>query len=171
MISLSEEMRKRVSSIVERLSKKVDSLNYQNISFNQKCSQQAKDEFLALLEEATHKAREQGRRQALDRPIRIPKPTPTEYTTQPIDSTHVPLEYRWMTVGAYYDQRNREASKEWYDKHKGASAIVVNQDGDALYALYVSPLGSHNESVDHLFKTLRARKYFEDEFPTKESNL
>lgn len=42
------ELLKIVNSIVERLAKKVDSLNYQNENFNQKCRQQAKDEILAL---------------------------------------------------------------------------------------------------------------------------
>lgn len=43
---------KVLDSIVERLAKKVDSLNYQNIDFNKKCRQQAKDEIKALLLDA-----------------------------------------------------------------------------------------------------------------------
>lgn len=98
-----------------------------------------------------------------DRPMRVPVAHKLSFAPEPLDPAASTLEYEWTTVGRYLDEREQKASREWYEKHRQATVLVLNQDGDALYALYVSPLGSHNESVDHLFKVMRSVRYSEDE--------
>ena len=60
--------------------------------------------------------------------------------------------YEMMTLAEYEGWQTRE----WYEQHKYATAIVVNQSGAPLYAMYKSPQADHDESTAHLFKTLRA---------------
>jgi hypothetical protein len=63
-------------------------------------------------------------------------------------------QYEWKTVAQYKEEKRLE----WLEQHRNASALVVNQEGTPLYALYTSPYGSNEEAVHQLFKHLRAIK-------------
>jgi len=52
---------KKINFIVESLAKKVDSLNYQNGTYNKKARQEAKDRIQTLLKEAEQKSFEAGK--------------------------------------------------------------------------------------------------------------
>lgn len=70
-------------------------------------------------------------------------------------------QYKWITIAQYKQEQEVKKHKytiEWYEKHKQADAIVVNQDGVPLYALYQAPEAHHEEAVAQLFKHLRAIK-------------
>lgn len=81
-------------------------------------------------------------------------------------STHKHNTDDWKIIAQYRHEKEAERhryEKEWYEKHCQADVLVVNQNGVPLYAVYKHPAAGHEESVAHLFKTLRAQKYFEDE--------
>lgn len=70
-------------------------------------------------------------------------------------------QYEWKTVS----QWKSELTKDWHVKHAKADALIVNQNGTPLFALYKSPEADHNEMVHSLFRQLRANKFneWEDE--------
>lgn len=86
------------------------------------------------------------------------------------DKAHNPAfdipQYEYKTIASFRKERETEFLKS----HQKASALIVNQNGTPLYALYVSPQAQHEEAVAHLFKTLRAQKYNDWELELLESN-
>jgi hypothetical protein len=60
--------------------------------------------------------------------------------------------YEWKTFAEYKHER----TNEWWKQHAHASAVVVNQDGVPLYALYKAPYADHEEMLSQLFKQTRA---------------
>jgi hypothetical protein len=103
-----------------------------------------------------------------DRMIKVVVPPKLELSDpayNPAFDVDVP-QYEWKTIAQYKQEKEVERHKytiEWYEKHRQADAVVVNQQGIPLYALYHAPEAHHEEAVAHLFKSLRAIKYFDDE--------
>ena len=95
--------------------------------------------------------------------VKIPIPPKLELGGKefPNPAYNVPT-YEYKTVSSY--KLWHEHVLEWYEKHKNASALVVNQDGQPLYALYAAPAADHAKMVDGVFKMLRAQRYSEDEY-------
>ena len=84
--------------------------------------------------------------------VRIPIPPKLTLADPAYNPAFDIPQYEWKTIGQF----NREREVEWLKEHSRASALIVNQDGTPLYALYKSPGADHDEMVGHLFKTLRA---------------
>jgi hypothetical protein len=91
---MKDEQAIKISSIVERLAKKVDSLNYQNISFNKNARQKAKDEISELLESTSAEAYRQGQENGVAWAIKI------------IDDLHIGNEYSDTTDRLFKGLKN-----------------------------------------------------------------